>query len=113
MMKLPKSALMFAGIGLLLAGSAAAQVLGGRVQPDLGGLGGVVGRTLGAVENTAHGAEQSLATLASDRLERLAKSVRRSNGVLELTHEGPAVRGEIIAVDPDAATLSAARAARQ
>jgi hypothetical protein len=49
--------------------------------------------------------------LAEARVSRLEELVRANRDRLEMTELGPAVRGEIIAVDPDPASLAAALAA--
>src|SRR3546814_11273163 len=49
--------------------------------------------------------------LADSRIGRMRDLVRAHPDLLEMTDVGPAVRGEIIAVDPDPAALAAAREA--
>jgi len=76
--------------------------------PVVGGTIGEVGRTtgqaLGEVRATA-------GDLADQRVERLQALVRANPDSLEMTDLGPAVRGEVIALDPDSASLAAAEAA--
>lgn len=107
-------------LALLGASAACAQLLPG------GGLGralpGSVGQVLDRVSRTGIDAVDS-ATRAADRIgetaRRLADSrigrmrdlVRAHPDLLEMTDVGPAVRGEIIAVDPDPVALAAAREA--
>lgn len=102
---------------LALLGVSAASAAGAQLIPQnpLGGVLGGVGRTvdgaLGSVERTVASTTRQAMLLASERLERLRALVRASPDLLELTTEGPAVRGEIIAVDPDEEVLKRAAAA--
>ena len=50
----------------------------------------------------------STGDLANARVSRLEELVRANRERLEMTDFGPAVRGEVIAIDPDQATLAAA-----
>ena len=100
----------------LQPGAASAQLL---PAPSLPPLGGVVddrsARTAGELVDDAGRAP----TDARDRSRGLADGAHRSArgpgprhpDRLEMTDCGPAVRGEVIAIDPDPATLRAARAA--
>jgi hypothetical protein len=93
-------------------GSAAAQLLPPVRLPPVGEAIGDVGRDL--IDDTAGTVETvraSAGELARARLRRLEALVRRDPGRLEMTGLGPAVRGEVIAIDPDPATLSAVEAA--
>ncbi|MDQ8754717.1 S8 family serine peptidase [Sphingosinicella sp. LHD-64] len=108
----------------LWIGFAALAALGGAVQaqlvppvqvPPVGGVIGGVGQTGRDVLDTATGAVDDVRTSARDlagaRLRRLEDLVRRNPDLLEMTDLGPAVRGEVVAVDPDSSTISAAEAA--
>lgn len=93
-------------------GSAAAQLLPPVRIPPVGEAIGDVGRdliddTTGTVETV----RASAGELARARLRRLGNLVRRDPDRLEMTELGPAVRGEVIAIDPDPATLAAVEAA--
>lgn len=104
------------GAFLLAAAPARAQLIPGA--PSLPPVGGVVDdvtrttrdltgearRTLSEVQDTVRG-------LAEARVDRLRDLVRRFPERLEMTDSGPAVRGEVIAIDPDPATLAALSAA--
>jgi hypothetical protein len=80
----------------------------GGVVTGLGDTGrDVLDRTVGAVERVGNDAE----TLARARRRRLESLVRQNPERLEMTRLGPALRGEVIAVDPDPAALAAAEAA--
>lgn len=97
----------------LAAGSAAgAQLLPGT---PLGGIDRVTEQALGTVsdvvQRTGNGVQATAASLAKRRLDRLNGLVRGSGGILEMTNLGPAVRGEILAVDPSLETLRAAERA--
>jgi len=99
-----------AALAALLAGAAGAQLL-----PQLPGAGRVIdgiGRTgagaLGRVAPIGEGLLTDARALAAARTERLRSLVEANPEILEMTDLGPAVRGEIIAVDPSADTLAAA-----
>lgn len=97
----------------LAAGSAAgAQLLSGS---PLGGLGRITEQAVGSVTDTVRkagdGARATADLLAKDRLDRLQDLVRASGGVLEMSDAGPAIRGEIVAVDPSQDFLRAAAGA--
>jgi len=110
-----------AGALLLASAGASAQLLpGGRVLP-LPSAPSVprVGERLG---DPTHGAidpvtgrldplRASVSELAAARVSRLEELVRSNRERLEMTDLGPAVRGEVIAIDPDPAALEAALAA--
>jgi hypothetical protein len=93
-----------------LGGAAGAQLLPRLPAPPpvVGGALNQVGRTadqrVGDVRATA-------GQLANARIERLEALVRANRAALEMTDVGPAVRGEVIALDPDPATLAAAESA--
>ena len=101
---------------LLFGGAGQAQLIPAPPSlPPLGGALGDVGRTArGTLEETGRATTDlagELREMARARVERLETLVRRSAGRLEMTDSGPAVRGEVIAVDPDPATLEALAAA--
>jgi minor extracellular protease Epr len=106
------------GLALTLAASVAA-----RAQllppvppvPDVGGTVSQVGRTgddlVDRAKGTAQGLGASAADLADARRARLSDLVRANRDRLEMTDDGPAVRGEVIAIDPSPAAMSALAAA--
>jgi len=110
---------MRASLALLTAGAvltavpAAGQLLPGGVQlpqvpvvgPAVQGVEQTLDRPLQDVRQTAQG-------LVEARSDRIAELLRRQRAFVEPDASGePAVRGELLLVDPDAATLAAARAA--
>lgn len=102
------------GLTLALAASVAAraQLLPPAPQlPDVGNTVGQVGRTgdelADRAKGTAQGLGPSAAQLADARLDRLTGLVRANRDRLEMTDDGPAVRGEVIAVDPGPAVMAA------
>jgi subtilisin family serine protease len=96
-------------LALLGASGAGAQLLS---QPPLGGVLGEVGRVgsqaLGTAARAVDGVAADARVLANLRLDRLRDVVRANSTLLEMTDLGPAVRGEIVAIDPHGATLAAA-----
>lgn len=98
-------------LALLLGGAASAQLIPPVQVPDVGGVLGGVGdvtddvldRTTGTLGNVRAAARQ----LVRERTERLEALVRRFPDRLEMTDLGPAIRAEVVAIDPDAATLAA------
>ena len=95
-------------IAVLLTRGSAAQILPqnpAAIAPPLGALPGDV---IGAVQSDAQAAQRTIAELAQNRVNELRALVSQSKGQLEMTTLGPAVRGEIIAVEPDSTTLAAA-----
>ncbi len=106
-----------AGLACMLAGSAGAQLLPAPpTVPDPGGLIGEVGEIgragterLGEIGGQA--VRTSARRLDAVRVDRLRNLVRRNPEILEMTDLGPAIRGEVIAIDPDPAALAAAEAA--
>lgn len=98
-----------------LAGGAGAQLVPPVQLPPVGGVVGglddagrdLLGPTVETLDRTAGAA----GALARARLARLDALVRQDPEQLEMTALGPAVRGEVIAIDPDPATLEAAEAA--
>lgn len=99
-----------AAAAIFIAGAAVAQLIP-RLPGPVGGVVAQVGRTVARTSDELGRLEASARELASRRLQRLRALVRAAPDILEMTEAGPAVRGEIIAVDPDAATLAAARLA--
>jgi hypothetical protein len=108
---------------LALAGSAAAQRIPGSTPlpqpelprvPPLGGIIGGLDRTRqDALRDATDALEETRATvrvLADERVERLRDLVRINREQLEMTELGPAVRGQVVAIDPDPASLAAAQA---
>jgi hypothetical protein len=101
---------------LLAGGSAGAQLLPGPpVVPTLPDVGGTVERVgrIGddALDRVGEGLPRDARRLLDLRADRLRDLVRTHPDRLEMTDEGPAVRGEVIAIDPDPATLVAVREA--
>lgn len=96
-------------------GAAGAQLVPPVNLPPVGGLIDQVGRTgqgaLDRLDPALGEVRQSAGQLARARVERLEALVRANRDLLEMTDSGPAVRGEVIAVDPDPASLAAAEAA--
>ena len=106
----------------VLATSLAATCVGSRAQllpsaplPPVGGVVGDVGRTgqmaVDRLQPTLDDVQQRAGQLAQARVARLEGLVRSNRDRLEMTDSGPAVRGEVIAVDADPASLAAAEAA--
>jgi hypothetical protein len=96
-----------AAAAMLCAGAAAAQLLPPLPKP-VGDVVRGVGRTqIEAVRSATRDIEK----LAERRLGRLQALVRAAPETLEMTRLGPAVRGEIIAVDPAPETVAAAQRA--
>ena len=94
---------------------AAGSVAGAQLVPSVPDVGGVindVGRTAGNVAGDPAGRVDALrgdvGALAQARVARLEALVRANRDRLEMTDLGPAVRGQVIAIDPDPAALAAA-----
>ncbi|MFN3945031.1 MAG: S8 family serine peptidase [Allosphingosinicella sp.] len=101
-----------AALAVLAAGGAGAQLLPRLPQvPDVGGIAAEVGRAGDRALGLADGVRMSARELLQARDLRLRELVRANPERLEMTELGPAVRGEIVAVDPDPAGLAAAAAA--
>jgi hypothetical protein len=107
--------ILMAAVTAALGGAASAQLLPSTPLPPVGGVIDQVGRTGQMAADRLQPAlgevRQSAGELAAARVERLEALVRANRGTLEMTDAGPAVRGEVIAVDPDPASLAAAAAA--
>ena len=82
--------------------------------PPLGGIIGGVDRTrqdaLRDATEALEGTRSQLREMVAERRDRLNDLVRFNREQLEMTDLGPAVRGQVVAVDPDPATLAAAAA---
>jgi hypothetical protein len=97
--------------------------LSGPLHAQLGALpidaGGTLGRVGGAVEGIAGsaleplgGAARDLGTLAQTRIDRLLRFVEDHSDRVDRDERGePAVRGEVLLLDPDPAALGTAAAA--
>jgi hypothetical protein len=109
----PWRILFAAIIAVAACGGAGAQLL--PPPPVVGGTLGSIGRAgneaIGGAMNSVEAARSSASALVAARADRLDALVRANRDRLEMTSLGPAVRGEVIAVDPDAATLAAAEQA--
>ena len=105
-------AALAAGLATACA-AATAQLLPQAQLPDIGGTVDRLGRVAaGTIDGTTRGiAQLSPRELARLRLDRLRALVRSNPELLEMTDSGPAVRGQVIAIDPDPATLEAIEAA--
>lgn len=104
-----------AALAMAACGTAGAQLLPPGSLPPVGAAIDQVGRTgQGAVDRLSpalNDARANAGRLADARVARLESLVRANRDRLEMTDLGPAVRGEVIAVDPDTASLAAAEAA--
>jgi len=103
---------LLAAFALILSGAGAlhAQLLG-RVGDVVGGVTQLPGGLVGGIVAPVGGTLRSAAGLAQERLSRLQGFARENRQAIELDRAGePAVRGRIIAIDPDEATLKAAEA---
>jgi subtilisin family serine protease len=103
---------LLSACAVLLTVPAAAQLLPGVSVPQMPVIGPVtqgIGQTLDRpLENIRQTAQQ----LVDARRDRIADLLRRGRAFVEPDANGePAVRGELLLVDPDAATLAAARSA--
>jgi minor extracellular protease Epr len=112
-----KSPRLWIGLAALtvFGSTAPAQLLPPVQVPPAGGVIGGVGQAGRDVLDVATGAVDDVRTsvrgLAGARLRRLEDLVRRNRDVLEMTDLGPAVRAEVVAVDPDPAAIAAVEAA--
>ena len=109
----PMKYLAAAALTLMAAAAAGAQLL--PQLPDPGGVIGGIGRTatdaLDRTGRTAGDIAAGARALAAARVDRLRALVDAHPDILELTDRGPAVRGQIIAVDPSPATIASVRGA--
>lgn len=108
---------------LLVSAGASAQLpsLPSPQLPSSGGMTGVTDRIGDATARTRDLVDPvtgrldplraTVGQLAQARISRLEDLVRANRDRLEMTGLGPAVRGEVLAVDPDPASLTAALAA--
>jgi minor extracellular protease Epr len=95
----------------LIGGGAGAQLLP-PVPTDVGGvLGDVERRVTETIDGTVEPVRATARELARERISRLRDLVRAEPERLEMTDDGPAVRGEVIAIDPSEASMAAIRAA--
>lgn len=103
-----------AAIAAVLLLSVAGQAQG-QLLPPVTDIIGTVGE-LGAdvtdnARETLSGVDRQAQRLADDRITRLRRLVRRNRADIEMSHDGPAVRGQIIAIDPSPETLVLAQEA--
>ncbi|WP_340314697.1 S8 family serine peptidase [Rhizorhabdus argentea] len=100
---------------LMMSGAAIAQLLpplGGGLGQATGGIDQLGNRIGGAVEETTEQAGGLVDRLARLRLDQLGELVRRNPQALELDARGdPAVKGELIVLDPTPTMIAAATAA--
>jgi hypothetical protein len=99
--------LLAAALALGAGGSAAAQLLPPVVNP--GRVLDDVGRTVAPVTERAAELGRTARALVDARAERLRALVDANREFLELTDLGPAVRGEVVAIDPSPQALERAR----
>jgi minor extracellular protease Epr len=102
-----------AAIAFLAGGAAGAQLLPPIVNPApvLDDVGRTTAEALDGATGIAGRAIAEARTLARARTERLQDLVDAHSDLLEMTPAGPAVRGQIIALDPSDETLAAVQAA--
>ncbi|MEO5598903.1 MAG: S8 family serine peptidase [Novosphingobium sp.] len=99
------SRVLLAVLLLGASGAAGAQL----ALPDLGGVVGRVGATLNDAVRPALGTLRDAATLASDRVSRLQTFVHRNRTSVEFDDaDQPARAGEVLLLDPDAASITRA-----
>jgi subtilisin family serine protease len=104
-------AMLTSGI-LLLAVPAAAQLVPGVSLPQVPTVGPVTQSVEQTLDRPLDNIRQSVEGLVQARADRIADLLRRQRRFVEPDANGePAVRGELLLVDPDAATLAAARRA--
>jgi len=107
--KRPLRAMLLGALALFGAGTAWAQLLPqGPVGGVLDGLGRIGSEALGTTLRMVEGTARTAKALANARLDRLQRLVRANGDLLEMTVLGPAVKGEIVAVDPEPAVIDAA-----
>ena len=97
-----------AGRAQLLPGDGVGSALPGGVEPVLDRVGRTGSNALDSATRAADRLGSAARRLAEERAGRLRDLVRSHPQILEMTDAGPAVRGEIIAIDPDPAVLVAA-----
>ena len=101
-----------AALAVAACSAAGAQLLPPVPVPDVGGTAGTIGRTadraLGDATDNLETIRGDAGALARARVGRLEALVRAHRDRLEMTDAGPAVRGQVIALDPDPAALAAA-----
>jgi len=101
-----------AALAAAACSAAGAQLLPPVPVPDVGGTIGTIGRTadraLGDATDNLETIRGDAGALARARVGRLEALVRAHRDRLEMTDAGPAVRGQVIALDPDPAALAAA-----
>lgn len=103
---------LLSACAVLLAVPAAAQLLPGVPLPQLPVVGPVTQDLEDTLGPPLHDLRQSAAQLVQARTDRIAGLLRRQREFVEPDANGePAVRGELLLLDPDAATLAAARGA--
>lgn len=97
--------------GFSLGGPASAQLLPRTPLPNLPSVGGTAGDLLRPVDDLGRDVSRVGRRLARERLNALEDLVRAYSDELEMTRDGPAVRSEIVAMDPDPAMLEGIAAA--
>ncbi|MEO8723098.1 MAG: S8 family serine peptidase [Sphingobium sp.] len=96
---------------MALAVPAAGQLVPRGIGSVVSPAGGMIGDVVEELGSNINEMTRQVAALADARLDRLRAVVSRSGRTLEMTQEGPAVRRQILAVDPDPAALAAAHTA--
>lgn len=112
-MRLVSRLRLFLAASLLIGASLAGAQLLPPVPsiPDVGRTVGDIGRTATGPLGEVDAIRVGVGELARARVSRLEALVRANRDRLEMTDLGPAVRGQVIAVDPDPAALAAAEQA--
>jgi hypothetical protein len=109
-MRAPFALLTFGAV--LLAVPAAAQLLPGVGVPQGPVIGPVTQGVAQALDRPLQDIRQTAQQLVEARADRISDLLRRDRAFVEPDASGePAVRGELLLIDPDAATLAAARGA--
>jgi hypothetical protein len=107
----PALAVLTSGI-LLLTVPAAAQLVPGVSLPQVPVVGSVTQSVEQALDRPLEDMRQSAESLVQSRTNRIAELLQRQRAFVEPDANGePAVRGELLLLDPDAATLATARGA--
>jgi len=97
---------------LLLAAPVAAQLVPGVLLPQAPLIGPAARSVEQTLDRPLDNIRQSAEGLVRGRTDRIAELLHRERAFIEADANGePAVRGELLLVDPDAATLAAARGA--